>query len=188
MKLPEIAVATGIGVIALIGALPASAQEFSMSTHGVVGPEGSIHMPKGEFRATWPVLGTWALLDEGEITGQHVVYTQPGVIEHVQKTSSFPDGAVLIKELLDAKSGSYSTGTAAHATNVNGWFVMVKDTQGRFDGNDLWGLGWGWAYFDADDRQTTTTSDYRLECKTCHIPARQTDWVFLEGYPVLHAD
>ncbi|WP_299669777.1 cytochrome P460 family protein [uncultured Ruegeria sp.] len=177
-----------LALICPIGAVPGLAQEFPVPTYGVVGPEGSIHMPDGEFRATWPVLGTWTILDEGEVTGQHVVYTQPGVIEHYLETGTFPDGAVLIKELLEAEADEYSTGTAAYATDVTGWFVMVKDKQARFDGNDLWGLGWGWAYFDVGDRQTTTTSDYRFECKTCHVPAKQTDWIFLEGYPVLHTD
>ncbi len=35
-------------------------------------------MPKGEFRTSWPMLGSWTILDEGEATGQHVVYTQRG--------------------------------------------------------------------------------------------------------------
>ncbi|SCZ68580.1 hypothetical protein [Epibacterium ulvae] len=67
-----------LALISPIGALPGSAQEFSVSTEGVVGSNGSIHMPKGEFRTSWPMLGSWTILDEGEATGQHVVYTQRG--------------------------------------------------------------------------------------------------------------
>lgn len=93
-----------------------------------------------------------------------------------------------MKELLGTKTGDYTTGTAAHATDVSGWFVMVKDQNGRFDGNGLWGDGWGWAYFDADDRTTTTTEDYSAECLSCHVPAQETDWVYIEAYPALAAE
>jgi hypothetical protein len=34
-------------------------------------------------------------------------------------------------------------------TDVKLWFVMVKDSKGSFPGNDLWGDGWGWSWFDA---------------------------------------
>jgi len=177
-----------LALIGPIGALPGLAQEFTQTTNGVVGSNGSIRMPMGEFRASWQMLGSWTILDEGEATGQHVVYTQQGVVEYYLENGSFPDGAVLIKELLESKTDEYTTGTAAYATEVAGWFVMVKDEHDRFDGNDLWGDGWGWAYFGVDNRETTTTEDYSFECKTCHVPARETDWVYTEAYPVLNAN
>ena len=62
---------------------------------------------------------------------------------------------------------------------------MVKDGTGRFAGNKLWGDGWGWAYFDATDRTKTTSTDYETGCKGCHVPAEATDWVYVQGYPVL---
>lgn len=51
------------------------------------------------------------------------------------------------------------------------WFVMVKDTQGRFPGNPLWGDGWGWALFKAEDTAASATKDYSKECIPC--PSRQ---------------
>jgi hypothetical protein len=177
-----------LALIGLIGASPGLAQDFSVPTYGVVGPNGSIHMPDTNFRASWPTLGSWTILGDGEATGQHVVYTQPGVIEYYLEHGAFPDGAVLVKELLETETGNYTTGTAAYAAETTGWFVMVKDNHDRFEGNNLWGTGWGWAYFGADDRDLTTTENYRSECKSCHIPARKTDWIYIEAYPVLNGE
>ena len=152
----------------------------------MVDADGKISMPETDFRANWSVLGTWAINgDNNEATGLHVVYTQPWVIGAYRETGKFPDGAVLIKELLNAQTSDYTTGHVSYAKDVTGWFVMVKDTQKRFKGNKLWGSGWGWAYFDPSDMQNATTTSYRSECMGCHIPARKKDWIFTEAYPVL---
>jgi hypothetical protein len=41
----------------------------------------------------------------------------------------------------------------------------------------------GWALFksDAPDKQVAT--DYKKDCLGCHIPAKATDWVYVQGYP-----
>ncbi|MBY0461312.1 MAG: cytochrome P460 family protein, partial [Gemmataceae bacterium] len=65
------------------------------------------------------------------------------------------------------------------------WYVMVKDTKGRFKGNDLWGDGWGWALFDAKDPKKQLITDYAVGCRGCHRPAQKDDWLYVRGYPVL---
>jgi hypothetical protein len=62
---------------------------------------------------------------------------------------------------------------------------MIKDSKNRFSGNPLWGDGWGWAFFKAGDSTNSITRDYKAECIGCHIPAKQTDWVYTQGYPSL---
>ena len=62
---------------------------------------------------------------------------------------------------------------------------MVKDAKGRFLGNDLWGDGWGWALFLAKEPALNVATDYTTDCKTCHVPARKDDWIYVRGYPVL---
>ncbi len=42
---------------------------------------------------------------------------------------------------------------------LKGWFVMMKDTKGRYAGNKLWGDGWGWSWFDAANPAKTTSTD-----------------------------
>jgi hypothetical protein len=49
----------------------------------------------------------------------------------------------------------------------------------------LWGDGWGWSWFDAANPTKTTSTDYRLNCKSCHVPAQATDWIYVDGYPAL---
>ena len=171
------------------------ADELPAATYSeLVDTDGNITLPVS-FRDEWMFLGTWSIADEDVDTssaasghgaaGLHNVYTQPGVAQIFRQTGKFPDGAVIIKELLKAETDSMTTGTVSRGTVVEGWFVMVKDTEGRFDSNPLWGDGWGWALFNATDPDTPVTRNYKTECIGCHIPARNDDWIYLNGYPVL---
>ncbi len=150
---------------------------------------GNIRVPDVNYRKEWIALGTWAVAaDEGGLgsNGMHVVYTQEETITAYLETGKFPDGAVLVKELLGTETAEMTTGTISRAGEVEGWFVMVKDSTGKFeDTNGLWGEGWGWAYFGADNSAETTTTDYESECLGCHVPAQDNDWIYTEGYPVL---
>ena len=95
---------------------------------------GAISVP--EDYTKWPTLGTWAHANMEGAPGSHeyhVVYTQPETIAYYQKHDRFPDGAVLVKELLNAETMPMTTGPAvSHATTLKGWFVLVRDTQGRY--------------------------------------------------------
>ncbi|GJL55378.1 MAG: hypothetical protein NPIRA02_25100 [Nitrospirales bacterium] len=158
---------------------------------------GAISVPEDYTR--WPTLGTWthAKVDEGNanIHEYHVVYTQPTTIAYYQKHRRFPDGAILVKELLHAETMSMTTGPAVgHATTIKGFFVLVRDAKGRFKSSALWGDGWGWSFFNADDRVTTTSKDYKVDCVPCHTPAlelapqnakKDDKWIYTLGYPVL---
>ena len=62
---------------------------------------------------------------------------------------------------------------------------MIKDTEGRFAGNPLWGEGWGWALFQTDDRTVNVATAYTTDCLGCHVPARANDWIYVEAYPTL---
>ena len=184
------AVAVTVSLVVVAGPLPA--QEIADGYALAVDKTGAIRVPDVDYRAKWPSLGTWVVAggdvvdDESGAAGMHVVYTQPGVIEQYRKTGQFPDGAVLVKELLTAKTSNMTTGIVSHATKIEGWFVMIKDTKSRYPDNKLWGDGWGWAFFGADDPAVTTTKDYKAECLECHVPAKDTDWVYVYGYPALH--
>ncbi len=162
-----------------------------------VDPEtGDIHVPKNYRR--WSTLGTWAHANtEGKPGSKeyHIVYTQPETIVYYKKHRQFPDGAVLVKELIHTKTMPMTTGPAvSHATDIKGWFVLVRDTQGRFQDSPLWGDGWGWSFFEAGDRFKTSSTDYQKDCIACHLPARDLapehaveadKWTYTLGYPVL---
>jgi len=36
---------------------------------------------------------------------------------------------------------------------------------------------------DAPDKQVAT--DYKKDCLSCHVPAKSTDWTYVQGYPPL---
>jgi hypothetical protein len=90
-----------------------------------------------------------------------------------------------VKEVFETATKEMTTGTVSHAEKLKGWFVMVKDSAGRYPGRALWGDGWGWSWFDAANPTKTTSTDYRLNCKSCHVPAKATDWIYVDGYPAL---
>ena len=148
---------------------------------------GHISLPK-DFRTRFVHLGSWAVVDDRSSKGLHNVYTERKTVEQFRKTGKFPDGATLVKEILNLESGEPVTDHPVlwGATPMR-WFVMVKDTKGRFAENPLWAEGWGWALFQADDPKTNVAKSYEADCKTCHIAADKSDRVFIQGYPILRS-
>ncbi len=150
-----------------------------------VDDEGNISFPEG-FRTSMVHLGSW-FVPEGDASGFHDVYTEKATVEAFRKTGKFPDGATLVKELRASNAGSYTTGEGvSYATDgLKQWFVMIKDANGRFADNPLWGDGWGWALYKPDDPLKNVATDYSKDCISCHVPAKATDWVYIEAYPTL---
>ncbi|WP_447963833.1 cytochrome P460 family protein [Nitrospira sp. Ecomares 2.1] len=192
-----------MGIVLILGlgslagwAMTNEAKSFAPNVHPKT---GAISVP--ENYREWPTLGTWAHAKVEGAPGlqeYHVVYTQPDTIKYYNENNRFPDGAVLVKELLNAATMPMTTGPAVgHATTVKGWFVLVRDTNGRFKESSLWGDGWGWSLFNSDDSQRTVSKDYKIECLPCHTPARELaphkavdadKWIYSLGYPVLQKE
>ena len=151
-----------------------------------VDEQGRISLPK-DFRLKMVHLGSF-FVPEGEASGFHDVYAEAEAVLHYRKNGTFPDGATIVKELRPSQSGDYTTGkNVSHATSdIKQWFVMVKDTKGRFKDNSVWGDGWGWALFKTNDSSVNVSQDYKKDCLGCHAPAKKTDWVYIEGYPTLN--
>ena len=174
------------------------AADGELKAEAVADTNGNLHVPNA-YRTTYEFLGTWAVAaDQGQGSQElHVVYASPGTITAYRRDGHFPDGTVLVKEVHFAATGQMTTGTVSHADNLRGWFVMMKDSSGRYPGNNTWGDGWGWSWFDAASPSTpslklpfpgggvATSTDYRENCKACHQPAQATDWIYADGYPPL---
>jgi len=62
---------------------------------------------------------------------------------------------------------------------------MIKDTKGRFTDNPLCGDGWGWALYKPADKSKNVSTDYKTDCRGCHVPTKDKDWVYVEAYPTL---
>ena len=159
------------------------AQEETFSPF--VDAQGNIDLP-ADFRKNMVHLGSW-FVPAGDASGFHDVYSQASAVEAYRKTGKFPDGATLVKELRPSHSGTYTTGeNVSYAVGeLKQWFVMIKDTQNRFPDNPLWGDGWGWALFKPDAPARNVATSYKTDCLGCHVPAKATDWVYVEAYPTL---
>jgi hypothetical protein len=152
-----------------------------------VGKNGAITLPE-DYRLKWIHLGSWFV--EGTSGGPaelHDVYTEPETVAAFRKTGKWPAGATIVKEIRATEKGQMTTGNVHWDGRIKQWFVMVKGTSDRtFPENPNWGLGWGWGLYSIDDPKKNISTDYKKDCKACHIPAQQTDWVYTEGYPILH--
>ena len=176
-------------MIAALGESGAREPGRASAAENVVDGNGNMHVPEN-YRREYEYLGSWAVAaDQGQGSKDlHVVYTSPGAAEAYKTGGHFPDGTVLVKEVFQAATAPMTTGTVSHADVLKGWFVMVRDTTGRHAGNRLWGDGWGWSWFDAGNLTKTTSTDYKTDCRGCHVPAQATEWIYVGGYPSLRPE
>jgi Cytochrome P460 len=149
----------------------------------LVDQTGNIRKPT-DFRDRYQLLGTWMVLDP-KGNQMHVTYASPGTAEYYRKNGKFADGTVLVKEIFGTDHAQMTTGDVARASGIIQWFIMIKDEKKRFPDNPLWGDGWGWALFKADAPDKQVATDHSKDCIPCHIPAKSTDWTYVQGYPVL---
>ena len=183
-----------VSVVALSALACAAVWPFARSsaeskTQSVVSADGALHVPE-HYRTRYENLGTWSIAGgaDGGAKEMHMVYASPHAIEDFRAHGHFADGTVLVKEVWATDTAPMTTGTVTHVSALKGWFVMVKSSQNKYPGNKLWGDGWGWSWFDAGKPTATTSTDYTKDCKSCHVPAQNTDWIYTQGYPALKGD
>lgn len=176
---------TLLGLLAL-GTFSLAGQDNKKATFSpYVTAKGVIQLPQN-YRTQWVYLGSWVVPNEkAPGYGFHDVFTQPETVKAYKKSGKFPDGAVLVKEIRKVESGEMTTGDASWAGPIDAWFVMIKDQQGRFSNNPNWGDGWGWALFKPAAPDKNVSTSYQKDCLPCHVPAKNTDWVYTNGYVTL---
>jgi hypothetical protein len=158
----------------------------SYSGFDLVDKTGNIRKP-ADYRELYQALGTFVATGLNGDTEMHYTYASPGAVEYYRKNGKFADGTVLVKEVFATDHAQLTTGDAHWASAIKVWFVMIKDEKGRYPGNPLWGNGWGWALFKADAPDKQVATNYKKDCLGCHVPAKATDWIYVQGYPVLAA-
>src|SRR5262245_54208120 len=146
----------------------------------LVDKAGNIRKPPN-YRDLYQSFGSYTVIDPKGGEEMHFTYASPGTAEYYRKTGKFPDGAVLVKEIFGTDHGQLTTGDAHWPKATKVWFIMIKDSKGRYPGNPLWGDGWGWALYKADAPDKQVATDYKQDCQGCHIPAQSTDWVYVDG-------
>ena len=186
MKITKPVAYVMLGTLGMLGYTLYHSAQAAGAAESVADAAGNLHVPK-DYQSHYQFLGSWAVAsDSGKGSKEiHSVYASPGAVAQFKKLGHFADGAVLVKEVFEAETGNMTTGTVSRQNTLKGWFVMVKDSKGAHPDSKLWGDGWGWSWFDAPNPNKTTSTDYHKDCQGCHIPAKATDWIYVQGYPSL---
>ena len=114
----------------------------------------------------------------------HNVYIHPDDWAHWKETGLFPDGTVMVKELVLVGSKQAVSGNGYFMGEFSGLEATIKDSQRYADepGN--------WAYFTfghAYPLAATAPAQPAGACNACHEASAADDWVFTQYYPVLTA-
>ena len=113
----------------------------------------------------------------------HNVYIDPASFSSYKKTGNFPDGTVILKELVSVGSKSMDSGNGYFQGDFISLEAMVKDRR-RFNNEPG-----GWAFFRFGEAPNYNPTGARMKtesCNECHSGARE-DYVFTDTYPVLRA-
>ena len=150
--------------LALVGAAYAASPEKS-----------SVAYPTG-FRK-WPFVKSMVIYSDkhplfAQFGGMHHVYANAEAMRALVKGGTFPDGSVLVFDLLEAKdeNGAWVEGSR----KLIG--VMEKD-RARFKTTG----GWGFEGFKGDSQSERLVTDATAQCFGCHQQQKDNDFVF-SGY------
>ena len=190
---------TALVIAALIGASAAVfhsgpfAQQAKKPGGAQFTPDGKMKLPTG-YRE-WVFLGsplTPNALNGGKASFPefHNVYVERTNFEAYQKTGTFPEGTVLVKELVLLQKPTFPDGSQQAPSGrgyfdgaFNGMDVSVKDTKKFAKTN-----GWGYFTFGhhAEPYETTAAESSAAECAGCHLAnVAKTDMTYVQFYPVL---
>ena len=114
----------------------------------------------------------------------HNVYVHPQAFDTYERTGEFPDGTVVVKELVSVGSKQASSGRGYFMGDFIGLEVAMKDKRRFRDepGN--------WAFFSFGHEYPlleTALPQPAANCSACHANLADDDFVFTQYYPVLRA-
>ena len=161
----------------------------------VFSQDGELVLPSG-FRQ-WVFIGG-PLTPNGLNNGKapfpefHDVYIQQEDLAFYQTHGRFPEGTVIVKELVLTQAGNYPDGSINSASGrgyfpsaLHGLDVMVKDSKRFGETHD-----WGFFTFGhhAPPYDQTAKAMRPGQCASCHIAGvATTDMVWVQFYPLLQA-
>ena len=120
----------------------------------------------------------WVHVKSTLIGQQHASFATNGGIHHFYanekalegyKNDKFPDGAVLIDDLLEIKEANGVSTEGARRRVA----VMVKDSARYRDSG-----GWGFEIFKGDESTPSLTAEAKAACFACHGKQKDRDSVF----------
>jgi len=116
----------------------------------------------------------------------HSVYIQPSAWAEWKRSGQFPDGTILVKELLSVGSKQAASGAGYFMGEFIGLEAAIKSKTHFPDEPGHW----GYFSFSAPDHRSLlprAAPQPTANCNSCHQAAAQDDWVFTQHYPVLRA-
>ena len=175
-------IASGLAVaVSLASARPKAAYSFTAG--------GELERPTG-YRE-WIYVGTPLTpndLNDGKAAFPefHNVYLEPSAWQTWKRTGKFPDGTIIIKELVGVGSKQAVSGQGYFMGEYVGLEATIK-SKNRFPKEPG-----HWAYFtfsSADHKTLKKTAPAMPTgaCNTCHQTNAKDDFVFTQYYPVLRA-
>ncbi len=105
---------------------------------------------------------------ENPFQGLHHVYGNDKAVKGLN-TGTYPDGSVLVFDLLNYKQGGKAI--QEEARKLVG--IMVKD-KNQFKSTG----GWGFEGFAGDSKSKRLVGDGGVSCYTCHTSQAKSDFVF----------
>jgi Cytochrome P460 len=105
--------------------------------------------------------------DEGK--NIHHIYANARALEGY-KAGAFPDGSVLVFDVLEFKTNDDKTATEGTRRRID---VMLKDAT-RFKSTG----GWGYEEYQADSRAGSLSDGQAQGCASCHASRKDHDSVF----------
>jgi hypothetical protein len=114
----------------------------------------------------------------------HSVYISPDAWAAYKRTGAFPDGTVMIKELISVGGKKASSGNGYFMGDFIGLEVSMKDSSRFSDQPGYWSyFSFGHEYPLAD----AAMAEPAVSCNVCHEVNARQDYVFTQYYPVLRA-
>ena len=185
-----VSITLGLAVVGLSAALwSPSAESASRSKDYRFNRAGELVRPTG-YRE-WIYVGTPVTpndLNDGKAAFPefHNVYIAPRAWRAWKATGKFPNGTILVKELVSVGSKSAVSGKGYFQGRYVGLEATIKDTKRFADepGN--------WAYFSFSTENHKSLKKVARAfptgaCNSCHQASAADDFVFTQYYPVLRA-
>ena len=172
---------TGVAATAALLAVAATAQGQDVK----FATDGALEKPSG-YRE-WIYVGTPLTPNDMNAGAAafpefHSVYINPTSWQSYKRSGTFPDGTVLVKELLSVGEKAASSGKGYFMGEFIGLEAAVKDSK-RFPNEPGY-----WAYFSFGHSYPLAAKAKAQEtvtCAACHQALAADDQVFTQYYPVL---
>lgn len=179
-----------LAFVLLLSIIVISQPQAEAKEHAKFDKDGNLIQPKDYEWRKWifvgaPVTPNSLNPPEAPFPEFHNVYMDPTSFKHYSKTGEFPEGTLLIKELVSVGATKASSGNGFFEGEFQGLEAAYKSKKRYPDepGN--------WVYFSFSHKPPPYPESAKLQpsasCNACHQATAAEDWVFTQYYPVLRA-